>query len=158
MVDGIRVHTADETHFVGELADVWDDLAEFHPGLAILFEAKLAGRDGKCPLPGCHPCKALPFSNRIREVFTAPVDEHRLRVKELILARSTALEEVDDALGFWLVVRHRWDSTDPLEGRRSIGVLSHQATECSDADSARGVTEKCTAVQCILSGKQVVHV
>ena len=137
MVDGIRVHATDETHFVSELADVREDLTELHPGLAILFEAKLAGRDGKCPLPGCHPGKTLPFTNRIREVFTAPVDEHRLWVKELILARSAALEEVNDALGFGLEVRHRWDATNPLKRRSGIGVLSHQAPECGDADSAR---------------------
>ena len=89
MVDGFRVHRADDAPFVGLRGDVRNQFAEPIAGLAVLLELEHRRGDREVLLTRRHRRQALSFANRFREVLAAHRFQLRLRVKEIHLRWRT---------------------------------------------------------------------
>ena len=110
------MNAADDGDVVGDLRGVWEEVAD--PGTAgtMLFEAEARGDDREAGLRSGHAGEALAVANALGEVLVCVFDEARLVVEELHLGGATALEEIDDALGFGGKMRNAGEAAHAFFG------------------------------------------
>ena len=97
MVDGLRVHRADDRDVIRDLACVGQEIADPLAALAALLEMGEALADREAFLAGGHSGEALALADGIRQILPVDFYEMRLVVEKVDVRGAAGLEKVDHA-------------------------------------------------------------
>ena len=112
MVRHVGVHRADDAQVIDARRDVWEDLADLDPALAVLAESVGRGEGG--------PGTAFGAEILARQHLAGVPVERRLGIEGVDVRRPTVHEQVDDAFRLGREVR------PARRERRQVGtVRSH---------------------------------
>jgi len=105
VVDVLGLHRLDVADRVGNPGDVGEEFADGSAALAMACELVAGSGNREGTLPGSHAGDAFGHLDVLGELFTTKLVQSRLMVEEILLGGRTALEKVNNALGFGRIIR-----------------------------------------------------
>ncbi len=108
MIDGFRVHGADDANVVGNTGRVGEELADPHAALPMLRKGKARCRHGEIGLSRGHAGESLAHADAVRQFRGVEVLQARFIVEGLYLGRGARLKEIDDPFGPGCDMGHRF--------------------------------------------------